>query len=305
MMSIDHDGIFKQLLREFFVEFLELFVPDALALIDPDKLTFLPQELFANLLDPDRRAADLVVQTPFRGQPATFIVHLEHQAQVDETLHARMFRYFARFHDHYAVPVYPIVLCSYHSPKRPAADRYGLRFPDFAVLDFRFRMVHKSVPLARLPEPCQSAGDRAAGPVQVAPRERLAVKAACIAHLVGLPISAKRRRMLRQFLEVYLLLKPDEERAFQQELPDLAPMQPEEEMTQIVGIQRQIQATEPYQALLRKVSQQGLMLLDRNWKGFFVATKAYRDIRWTQCLRRRLRYSAPIRQITTSAARTL
>ncbi len=236
MMSIDHDGIFKQLLREFFVEFLELFVPDALALIDPDNLTFLPQDVFANLLDPDRRTADLVVQTPFRGQPATFIVHLEHQAQADETLHARMFRYFARFHDHYAVPVYPIALCSYHSPKRPAADRYGLRFPDFAVLDFRFRVVQLNQ--FRWRDYLNHANPLATAllaRMQVAPRERLAVKAACIAHLVGLPISAKRRRILRQFLEVYLPLKPDEERAFQQELPDLAPIQPEEEMTQIIG----------------------------------------------------------------------
>ena len=36
-----------------------------------------------------------------------------------------------------------------------------------------------------------------------------------------------------------------------------------------------MQATEQYQALPRKVSQHVLMLLDRSWKSFFAAIKAY------------------------------
>lgn len=39
---------------------------------------------------------------------------------------------------------------------------------------------------------------------------------------------------------------------------------------------RQMQATEQYQALPRKVSQQVLMLLDRSWNSFFAAIAAYR-----------------------------
>jgi predicted transposase/invertase (TIGR01784 family) len=110
--AIDHDSIFKQLLTEFFVEFLDLFVPDALALLEPESLTFLDKESFVDLLDPSRREADLVVQARLRGQDASFIVHLEHQAQEDQVLDRRMFRYFARFYDRYDMPIYPIALCS-------------------------------------------------------------------------------------------------------------------------------------------------------------------------------------------------
>jgi predicted transposase/invertase (TIGR01784 family) len=107
-MGIDHDAIFKQLLREFFVEFLDLFAPDALNLLDQDTLTFLDKESFADLLDPDRREADLVVQVQLHGQSTAFIIHLEHQAQEDKLLHQRMSRYFTRFHNRYEVPIYPI-----------------------------------------------------------------------------------------------------------------------------------------------------------------------------------------------------
>ncbi|WP_129678441.1 RNA-guided endonuclease TnpB family protein [Candidatus Chloroploca sp. Khr17] len=39
---------------------------------------------------------------------------------------------------------------------------------------------------------------------------------------------------------------------------------------------RRMKTTEPYQALPRKVSQQVLMLLDKNWKSFFAALATYR-----------------------------
>ncbi len=117
------------MLTEFFVEFLSLFAPDALALLDEELLTFLDKELFVDLLDPARREADLVVQARWRGQATSFIVHLEHQAQEDVALDRRMFRYFARFYDRYDMPIYPIALCSYASPRPAAKERHHLAFP--------------------------------------------------------------------------------------------------------------------------------------------------------------------------------
>lgn len=252
-MRIDHDAIFKQLLEEFFVEFLELFVPEALQLLDASTLTFLDKEVFRDLLDPDRREADLVVQARFRDQPTTFIVHLEHQAQEDKVLHQRMFRYFAKFHDRYSVPVYPIALCSYRTPKSLAPDRYAVGFPDFTVLDFRFRVVQLNQLRWRdyleNPNPLATA---LLTRMQVAPRERRAVKAACLAHLVGLPISTKRRRLLRQFLQVYLPLQPAEESLLQEELADLVPREPEEVMTQIVDTFERLGAVKIITAALDK-----------------------------------------------------
>jgi hypothetical protein len=88
--------------------------------------------------------------------------------------------------------------------------------------------------------------------MQVAPRERRAVKAACIAYLMGLPISTKRRRILRQFLEVYLPLQSAEESLFQEELADLAPMHQEDSMTQIVGTWERLGAVKIITAALDK-----------------------------------------------------
>ncbi|WP_242051319.1 hypothetical protein [Nostoc spongiaeforme] len=43
----EHDRLFKELLSTFFIEFLELFLPQLASTIDPNSIRFLPQEYFA------------------------------------------------------------------------------------------------------------------------------------------------------------------------------------------------------------------------------------------------------------------
>lgn len=47
--ELDHDQLFKKLIKTFFVEFLELFAPELASYIDPSSLEFLPQEYFTDL----------------------------------------------------------------------------------------------------------------------------------------------------------------------------------------------------------------------------------------------------------------
>jgi hypothetical protein len=57
--SIDHDRLFKELLSTFFLEFLELFLPELRATIDPNSIQFLPQEYFADLTAGEEKIIDL------------------------------------------------------------------------------------------------------------------------------------------------------------------------------------------------------------------------------------------------------
>lgn len=235
-MTTNHDALFKQLLTEFFVEFLELFAPDLAADLDRTSLVFLDKETFGELLDPERREADLVVQARLHGEPASFVVHVEHQAQGDRTLHRRMFRYFARLHDRYDQPIYPIALCSYASPRESAPDRYELGFRDLAVLTFQFRVVQLNQlrwrDYLRHPNPIAAA---LMTRMDVARRDRVAAKAAILASLAGIPLSAKRRALLRTFIEIYLLLTPNEQLRLKTELARIDPAWKEEQMADILS----------------------------------------------------------------------
>jgi len=45
----DHDRLFKDLLSTFFVEFLELFIPELADTIERDSIRFLQQEYFVDI----------------------------------------------------------------------------------------------------------------------------------------------------------------------------------------------------------------------------------------------------------------
>src|SRR5262249_30351673 len=89
----------------------------------------------------ERYEADLVVQAQLRGQESFILIHVEHQAQAQADFGRRMFRYFARLHDRYALPVYPIVLFSYARPRRPEPSVYRVMFGDWVILEFQYRVI--------------------------------------------------------------------------------------------------------------------------------------------------------------------
>ena len=59
---IDHDKNFKELISTFFLEFLELFLPEIASTIDPGSIKLLQQEYFTDLVDGEKKIIDLLVE---------------------------------------------------------------------------------------------------------------------------------------------------------------------------------------------------------------------------------------------------
>lgn len=240
MAAIDHDALFKRLLTSFFREFLELFVPDLAAALDAAPLTFLDKESFGALLDPDRREADLVVQARLRTQPATLLIHLEHQAQADRSLDRRMLRYFARFYDAFDLPVYPIALCSYARPHALATDRHQLTILNRPILDFRYHMIQlNQLSWRSYLQTTNPVAMALMARMTIAPHERWRVKAASLRLLAGAPLTGMQRRLLSQFVDVYLPLQTTERAAFQAEVARFATAEQEAVMEIVTSWQRE------------------------------------------------------------------
>ena len=64
---IDHDRLFKELISTFFVESLELFIPEILTYLDRDYIAFLDKEIFTDITAGERYEADLIVKARFRS----------------------------------------------------------------------------------------------------------------------------------------------------------------------------------------------------------------------------------------------
>jgi hypothetical protein len=130
-----------------------------------------------------------------------------------------MFVYFARLHEKFALPVYPIVVFSYDSPLKEASSQYQVNFPDFKVLEFNYQVVQ----LNRLNwrdylnqlNPVASA---LMAKMKIAPQDRPKVKAQCLRLLATLKLDPARMQLISGFVDTYLKLNRSEEIQFEQEI---------------------------------------------------------------------------------------
>ena len=178
---IDHDRLFKELLTTFFVEFLELFLSEVSSYLERQSVKFLDKEVFTDVTSGDRYEADLVVEARFRNQDTFFLIHIEHQARTEANFSQRIFRYFARLYEKFALPVYPVVLFSYDVSLRPEPTSHRVEFPDKVVLEFNYSVIQLNRlnwrDFLRHQNPVASA---LMAKMNIAPEDRPRVKVECL-----------------------------------------------------------------------------------------------------------------------------
>ncbi|ABW32755.1 DUF4351 domain-containing protein [Acaryochloris marina] len=220
--SIDHDGLFKELIETFFWEFLDLFLPQVLDYVERGPVTFLSQEVYSSIGAEEKRIIDLLARVQFREQESYFLFHIEPQSSVQADFEKRMFYYFGRLQEKYDLPIYPVVIFSYDSPRKEAESRYTVEFPDFQVLQFNFRAIQLNRlhwrDYLRQHNPVASA---LMAKMQIAKEDRPQVKMECLRMLTTLQLDPARTEFISQFVDTYLRLEADEEQLFQAEIDTL------------------------------------------------------------------------------------
>ena len=225
---MDHDRLFKELLSTFFVEFVELFLPDVAACLDPASIEFLDKEVFTDVTAGDKHEVDLVAKARFRGQDTFFLIHVENQASAQSDFPRRMFGYFARLHGKYALPVYPVVLFSYDEPKRAEPTRYRVVFPGKTVLQFEYTVIQLNrLPWRRFVQQANPVASALMAKMKMAARDRPKVKLQCLRLLATLRLDPAKSELIGGFIESYLKLTDDESRRYERELAELAPEEKE------------------------------------------------------------------------------
>jgi hypothetical protein len=225
---MDHDRLFKELLTTFFVEFIELFFPELAAYLDRDSAEFLDKEIFTDVTHGERHEADIVAKARFRGKDLGFLIHVEPQARRETVFSRRMFTYFARLHEKYDMPIYPIALFSYPAPLKPEPSEYRVEFPDLTVLTFNFRVVQ----LNRLAwrdflDRTNPIAAALMTNMAMAPGEQPRVKLACLRMLARLQLDPARERLISGFIDQYLQLTIDQNKVFEAEIEQLVPQEKE------------------------------------------------------------------------------
>jgi Domain of unknown function (DUF4351) len=214
-----HDHLFKQVLGEFFPEFIELFFPQIAAYLDRDSIEFLPLELFADLLEGKALETDIIVKAKFQGQEAFFIIHVEHQANYYKGFDRRVFHYFALLDRDYGLPVYPIVLFSHRSPQESGDRSYEVSFADWQVLQFNYRIIRLNhLPWRDYIDQENPLASAFMSKMKVPRRDRPFAKLACLRSLARQRLNPAQMLLLSGFIDTYLKLEPQEETILQEEL---------------------------------------------------------------------------------------
>ena len=236
---MDHDRLFKELLTVFFTEFVDAFLPDVAAYLAPGSLEFLDKEVFTDVTAGEKHEVDLIVKARFREQEAFFLIHVENQASAKTDFPQRMFMYFARLHERYGLPVYPVVIFSYDTPYKLAPNQYTLAFPGGTVLQFTY----KAIQLNRLswrsflkrPNAVSSA---LMAKMKIAPHERGKVRNECLRMLASLKLDPARSKLIGGFIDAYLTLTGEELKQYERAFAKLAPEEQEARMELVSSWER-------------------------------------------------------------------
>jgi hypothetical protein len=227
---IDHDRLFKELLLTFFLEFLDLFVPEVRALED-DSVEFIDKELFTDITSGDRHLVDILAKVRFKGKDTFFLIHVESQAQHQPDFAKRMFRYFARLHEKYDLPVFPVGLLTYEAPMTIEPEEYKIAFDDRPVLRFWYRTIQLNQFSWRqflgTENPVATA---LMAKMNVAPEDRPRVKLEFAKLLAGYGLSPAKTHLLLGFVDSYIRLDEEGKKVYQTELEKLAPAEKEKTM---------------------------------------------------------------------------
>ena len=230
--SIDHDGLFKQLLSTFFIEFIELFFPEILEYLDPDRLEFIDGELITDITIGKRKITDLLVKTYFQEQNYHFLIHVEHQSSSESNFNRRMFHYFTELEKKHATLIYPIVIFSYDRPKRAETNTFVVEAPNKKILEFNYDVIQLNRlnwrDFLKQKNPVASA---LMAKMQVQPEERVTVKLECIKLLLATKLDSLKSSVILQFIDNYLRLDRTEETIFNSEIAKIEPEQRAKIMT--------------------------------------------------------------------------
>ena len=218
--TVARDQLFKELLRAFFREFMELFFPEVAARLDFARVTFLDRELFTDLPEGDVREPDLVAQTYTQdGSPELALIHAEVQATRRTIVRYRIFEYYVLLRLRYKLPVFPMVLYLAPGTGGIAREIYTESLFGQEILTFQY---------AALGIPDLDADDYLAQANPLAPALAALMRASAAGRARQKQISLQRvatsglddarKFLLNNIIETYTKLTEEEEEQFQQML---------------------------------------------------------------------------------------
>ncbi|WP_245628062.1 Rpn family recombination-promoting nuclease/putative transposase [Shouchella shacheensis] len=201
---VDHDRLFKELVQEFFEEFMVLFFPDIYEEVDFAHLKFLDKELINDVSRREKRYVDIVVETQLRNEDGLIIVHVEPQASYQADFNERMFRYVSRLYEKHRKRIVPIAIFSYDDENKKEPTTFRMSFPFMDVLRFDYLTIElKSLNWRQFVWKYNPVAGALLSKMGYTKEEKVEVKKEFLRMLVRLELDPARNHLLTAFFETY------------------------------------------------------------------------------------------------------
>lgn len=256
---METDQLFKELLRAFFREFLELFYPEVAAELDfSAPVTFLDKEMFTDFPDGSLREADTLAEVrTVSGEPELVLFHVEVQAKRSRDFSYRMWEYFSLIRLRHGKRVFPVVI--YLAP-----GAGGLTFEEYEDTLFGRRVNRFRYDVVGLPDlPADDYRERADNPLapalgaamQPSAAGRLRQKYDALLRTARSPVDDARRLLLATVVEAFLPLRGREATDFEA----LITQSGAQEVRQMISVYEQRGIEKGLQQGMQQGMQQGIL----------------------------------------------
>ena len=212
---MDHDQRFKEMIRLFFPQFMNLFFERYATDLDLTTPEWLDKEVLPNPPEGERHVLDLVAKLRMKRSQVTglleeclALVHVEIESQDRTTeLKPRLPRYFFHLHDKHRLPVLPIVLYLRVGMEGIGVDEVKIDFGPLQVMKFQYLYVG----LSSLDALQYSRGDNMlgvalSGLMRANPVDWPQLGADALLKLADAPLDDQQRFLLSDCLQAYIPL---------------------------------------------------------------------------------------------------
>ncbi len=234
-MSRDDHRV-KLLIEIFFWEFIRSMLPGMLQFLEyGSPVEFINKELISDITSGSHHEIDLLIKLKFKGQDSFFLIHIENQATHQKEFAFRMFLYVTKLVAKFNLPVYPIALLSYDTPRAEAPSGYDIEFPDLSVIQFKY----KTIQLNKLSwrdylENVNPVTIALMTKMNVAKQDRPKLRALCIKLLVNLKLKPEHTNIVVSFIEANLKLNAEEMKKYEHEI-NILPKEEQEDIMEFTS----------------------------------------------------------------------
>ncbi|WP_018664462.1 Rpn family recombination-promoting nuclease/putative transposase [Heyndrickxia acidiproducens] len=223
-----HDRLFKELIQNFFEEFMEAFFPEESVYIDFRQVKFLSQELFADISAGEQKRIDILAETKLRGKETVILIHVEPQSYYQKEFPERMYTYFSMINQKHRKPVLPIAVFSYVE-KTITPQIYTLQFHNLEILRFHYLSIHlirkNWKDYIHSNNPVAAAMLSKMGYTE---KERVQVKLEFLRMMARMKLDPAKMSLIYGFFESYLKLNEEEENAVMENIKKMEPEEAEQ-----------------------------------------------------------------------------